>query len=223
MKNRCRAEYNSDWSRPALRPAGESGASNPPACPQAGRGKRSFNPSGLPSGRWGNAPSIPAAWGQAGSIAFESDAKESGYNPRAGDKGSAQRSGDLGFAARPTTMIDRNFQNAQRGPRRAHLHFEVPSVGRLFHSQDLESVAPDGTKGAHIGIRNRIEQPQQPSGDAAGNDLLEVHAAALALPARAGPDDEILFAPPDWVDKLKHEFRAIAAIAIEKDNDVAIR
>ena len=33
-------------------------------------------------------------------------------------------------------IVDRNLQNAQPGSRRAHLHFDIPSIGQLAHGRD---------------------------------------------------------------------------------------
>jgi hypothetical protein len=52
--------------------------------------------------------------------------------------------------------------------------------------------------------------------------LLEIHAAGLALTARSRSDHKIVRAPREWIDQLIHELRAIAAVAIEKYNDIAL-
>ena len=51
--------------------------------------------------------------------------------------------------------------------------------------------------------------------------MLEVHAAGLALPARARADHEIVRAAHDRIDKLIHERWDIAAVAIQKHYDLA--
>jgi hypothetical protein len=53
--------------------------------------------------------------------------------------------------------------------------------------------------------------------------LLKIHAARFALPPGARADHEIVCAGHDGIDELIHELRAIAAIAVEKNDDVAFR
>ena len=53
--------------------------------------------------------------------------------------------------------------------------------------------------------------------------MLKIHAAGFAPAARARTDDEIEIPSSDRFDKLIHEFGAIAAVAIEKYDNVASR
>ena len=53
--------------------------------------------------------------------------------------------------------------------------------------------------------------------------MLKIHAPGFALPECARTDHEIVCAGHDGIDKLIHELRAIAAIAIEKHNDFVFR
>src|SRR6266404_4910161 len=119
-------------------------------------------------------------------------------------------------------MIYGNFENPQSGARRFHLHLQIPAVGFFAHRQFLERVAPDRAKRTHVGVAHAIQDRHQPASDFAGKDLLEVHATRLTLAARARADHEIAFTARDWIDKLRHKFRAIAAVAIEKCDDVAL-
>src|SRR5437764_11943055 len=120
-------------------------------------------------------------------------------------------------------MVHRDLKNAQLCLGRAHLHLEVPTVGRFFHSEFFERVAPDGAEGAHIGIAYAVKQMKERSGYAAGKDLLEIHAARFAFPASPRTDHEILFAAPNWFDELRHELRTIASVTVEENDHVAFR
>jgi hypothetical protein len=60
-----------------------------------------------------------------------------------------------------------------------------------------------------------------PSGNSPGQNLLEIHAAGFALPARSRADHEIVRPACDRLDELRYEPWNIAAIAIEKQYDVA--
>jgi hypothetical protein len=103
--------------------------------------------------------------------------------------------------------------------RGAHLHFQVPPVCLLSHSELFEKVAPNGAKGTHVGVADSISQPEKETRDASREQLLKIHAARFAFPASARSDDEIVFPGNDWLDQVQHEFRAVAAVAIEKNND----
>ncbi len=56
----------------------------------------------------------------------------------------------------------------------------------------------------------------------AGEELVRAHAAGLAPAAGARADDEFVFAPRDRRDEIGHQLRAVAAVAVEKYDDVAI-
>src|SRR5436853_2482883 len=120
-------------------------------------------------------------------------------------------------------MVHRHFQNPQTHARGAHLHLEIPAVSFFLHLELVERVAPEGAEGTHVGISNSIKQPQKNAGDSSGENLLEIHAARFALPARTRADHKILFSCGDWSDELLHELRAIAPIAIEENDDLRLR
>src|SRR5437763_9280867 len=120
-------------------------------------------------------------------------------------------------------MVHRDLKNVQLCPGSAHLHLEVPTVGRLFHTEFFECVAPNGAEWAHIGIVHAVKQPKQCAGYAAGKDLLEIHAARFAFAASPRTDHEILFAAPDWFDELRHELRTLASVTVEENDEVAFR
>src|SRR5256714_13632080 len=113
-------------------------------------------------------------------------------------------------------MIDWNFENSQTESRGFHLHFQIPAVGFFFHRQLLERIALDRAKRAHVGVTHAVQDRHQPSGEAAGKDLLKIHATRFTLAARARTNHEIVIPSSNWIDKLLHEFRTIASIAIEK-------
>src|SRR4051812_11415842 len=119
-------------------------------------------------------------------------------------------------------MVHGNLQHAQWRARGSHLHFKIPAIGPLFHAQLVERLPPDRAERTHVGIADAVQQPEEPSRDTSGKHLLEVHAAALPFAAGSRPNDEILFAAPDWINQLGHKLGTIAAVAIEEHNDVAI-
>ena len=120
-------------------------------------------------------------------------------------------------------MIHGDFEDPHLRPRYAHLHLEIPTVGRFFHPESFERVAPDDAKRAHVRIPNAIKQTKKRAGDAAGKDLLEIHAARFAFASCPRTDDEILFAAPDWFDELRHELRTLASVTVEENDEVAFR
>jgi hypothetical protein len=52
--------------------------------------------------------------------------------------------------------------------------------------------------------------------------LLEIHAAWLPFASRARSDHEIIFSGKNWSDKFIHNLRAIASVAVEKHDDIAL-
>ena len=97
----------------------------------------------------------------------------------AGDESSAQRAGNLRFAARASSMIDRDLEDAQTCPRRFHLHLQIPAVSHFFHRQLSERIAPDRAEWAHVSVRHTVKESQNPAGHSSGENLLEIHAARL--------------------------------------------
>ena len=67
--------------------------------------------------------------------------------------------------------------------------------------------------------RGAHESPRQITGE----NLLPVHAARFALPARARTDDEILRPVRDGGDDLPHQRGHVAAVAVEEQQHVALR
>ena len=120
-------------------------------------------------------------------------------------------------------MAYRNLENAQPDAGDFHLHLQIPAVSFLTHVEFRKCVAANGAKRAHVGVTNAVKQSQNQSGNASRQNLLEVHTAWFALPARARADHEIVRAARDWVHKLIHKRRDIAAVAVEKYNDLAFR
>src|SRR6202521_976882 len=118
-------------------------------------------------------------------------------------------------------MTHWQFQNAQSCTRGAHLHLEIPPVGFFLHPESIQRLPPDRPERTHVGIANTVEKSQKNAGDAAGEDLLEVHASRFALSACARTDHEILFLVGDGLHELSHQLGAIAPVPIEKHNYLA--
>src|SRR5204862_4733038 len=93
----------------------------------------------------------------------------------------------------------------------------------FFHPKPVQRVTPDRAERTHVGIFDTVKQPQKKARALAGEDLLEIHAARLALSARPRADHEILFSFHDGSDELRHQLRAIAAVAIKKNHDRRLR
>src|SRR6266496_4773085 len=108
-------------------------------------------------------------------------------------------------------------------PRSVPETFDIPSVGWLAHAKSVQRIALDGAKWAHVGVTNTVKHSQNQAGHSPRNNLLEIHATRLALAARARTDHEIMRAVYDWIDYTMHKFRAIAAVPIEKNDDIAFR
>ena len=119
-------------------------------------------------------------------------------------------------------MGDRQLDDAQASPRRAHLHLKVPAIARLAHAEPDQRVAPYRAKRSHIGIADAIQEPQRGTDRIAGEDLVGAHAVRLAGTAGARSDDEIGPSLGDRRDQFGDQLRAIAAVAVEEDDDVAI-
>ena len=119
-------------------------------------------------------------------------------------------------------MRDRQLDDAQAGARRPHLHFEVPAVGLFAHAEPHQRIAPDRAERAHIGVADAVEQPHRRADDPAGKQLMRGHAARLPLAAGARADHEIVSAVGDRRDEARDQLRAVAAVAVEKHDDVAI-
>jgi hypothetical protein len=51
--------------------------------------------------------------------------------------------------------------------------------------------------------------------------LLKIHASRFSFSARARADDEIVRARDDRVNQTIHQLRAVASVAVEKDDDLA--
>ena len=52
----------------------------------------------------------------------------------------------------------RHLQNAQPGPRRLHLHLDVPAIGHLPHVEPRQRVAADRAEGAHVAVAHAIQR-----------------------------------------------------------------
>jgi hypothetical protein len=51
---------------------------------------------------------------------------------------------------------------------------------------------------------------------------LAIHAAQLTLPTNARPDDEVLSVGKDGRNQIRNQLRAIAAIAVEENDNLAV-
>src|SRR5438128_3226423 len=159
---------------------------------------------------------------KGGSISSRNrDSRKCRNDSRSGDEGSAQCARNFRDATSASTVIDRNFENSETGTSSFHLHFQIPAVSFFFHRQSVQRVAPNRAKRAHVRVAHAVQDRHQPSYEPAGEDLLKIHAAGFAPAARARTDDEIEIPSNDRFDKLVNEFWAIAAVAIEKYDNVA--
>src|SRR5947207_15099966 len=118
-------------------------------------------------------------------------------------------------------MVHGYFENTQAVARGFHLHLQIPAVGLLAHVDLFERITTNSTKWRHVRITNPVEQSQNQSGDSSGKELLEIHAARFALSAGSRADHEIVRPPCHGFDKLIHECGRVAAVAIEKNHNVA--
>src|SRR5215470_7201855 len=89
-------------------------------------------------------------------------------------------------------MIHRDFEDAEASAGGFHLHLQVPAVGLFAHIKCRKRITSNSTERAHICVTNAVESLHYPSGNSTGQNLLEIHAAGLAVPARAGADHEIM-------------------------------
>src|ERR1700720_442974 len=118
-------------------------------------------------------------------------------------------------------MVYRDFQNAQAVARGFHLHLQIPAVGLLAHVEPFERITTNGTKWGHVRITNPVEQSQNQSGESSGKDLLEIHSARFASSSGSRADPEIVRPACHGFDELIHERGRVAAVAIEKNHNVA--
>src|SRR5205823_364815 len=82
-------------------------------------------------------------------------------------------------------------------------------------------IAPDSTKRRHIGVANTVKYADQKSREMPRKNLLRVHTARLASPACARTDHEVLCAAHNRLDQRRNKARNVAAIAIEKNDQIA--
>src|SRR5438552_13106363 len=111
-------------------------------------------------------------------------------------------------------MVYRNLKNAQPRARGFHLHLQIPTISLLAHVEFGERLETNRSKRAHVSVTDAVKQSHDQSGTSPGQNLLEVHAAKFTLPSRAGADDEIMGPTHDWINKLIHQRRDVAAVAI---------
>src|SRR4030095_6289475 len=111
-------------------------------------------------------------------------------------------------------MIHRDFEDTQTGPCGLHLHLQIPAVSFLAHIKLCERITSDGAERTHVRVTNAVKQLHYPSGNSPGYNLLEIHAASFALPARARADYKIVRSCCDRLDELRYEHWNVAAIAI---------
>ena len=119
-------------------------------------------------------------------------------------------------------MPDRDLTRRQSCRGDAHQHFEIPAIGRLAHPEASERVAPNGAEGRHVGETHAVDETQQQAGQAAGGDLLQRKASRLmpAAQARAVHEGRAPFG--DRRDQCRNEFWIVAAVAIEKQQNIGI-
>src|SRR5438477_8482176 len=97
-------------------------------------------------------------------------------------------------------MIDRDLENSKVFSCRAHLHFEIPSVGFSAHAETGQSSRANCAEWAHIRITDSIQEPDERPDQPAGKKLLEIHAPGLALSTGARTDHEIVRTGDDSID-----------------------
>src|SRR6185312_14635609 len=129
---------------------------------------------------------------------------------------------DLGCAAEPPTISDGYLKDPQARTGGAHLHFEIPAIGHFAHAEPVERSAPDRAKGAHVGISNAVKKPGQRTRRVSRRDLQRIHAAGLTFAPGSRADHKIMGARKNWSEQFRHEFGPVAAVAIEKDDDVRV-
>src|SRR5215472_16929464 len=94
-------------------------------------------------------------------------------------------------------MIHGDFNDAETGSGGLHLHLQIPAVSLLAHIELCERITSNGPKRTHVRVTNAVEEPHYPPGNSPGQNLLEIHAAGLALPTRSRADYEIVRAAHD--------------------------
>src|SRR5947208_3956021 len=118
-------------------------------------------------------------------------------------------------------MVHGYSENTQAVARGFHLHLQIPAVGLLAHVDPFERITTNGTKWRHVRITNPVEQSQNQSGESSGKNLLEIQAARFAWSAGWRADHEVVGPPCHAFDNLIHERGRVAAVAIEKNRNVA--
>src|SRR5262249_21162230 len=77
-------------------------------------------------------------------------------------------------------------------------------------------------EGTHVGEVRAIEKAEEQAREPSGDELRRVHAAGLAPAPDPRADDEILLAGKDGRDQAGYELGAIAAVAVEEHDDLAV-
>src|SRR4029079_13999756 len=101
-------------------------------------------------------------------------------------------------------------------------HFQVPAIRHVTHAKAIQHVAADRAKWREIAEARAVNEAQQKAADASGHDLLRRQAAALTRATRAGAENEDGLPRGDRRDQVGDEFGRIAAVAIEKDENVGV-
>jgi hypothetical protein len=83
------------------------------------------------------------------------------------------------------------------------------------------SFSTHGPERRHVGESHSVGELQQPAGEPPRHDLLPRQAARLAVAAHAGADHEIDAIGGEWAHQIGHERRNVAAVAIEKTDDLS--
>src|SRR5262245_6073094 len=68
---------------------------------------------------------------------------------------------NLRCAAPTPAMVDRHLADAKAGGGGAHLHFQVPAVGRLTHVEAPKCLSTHGPERRHVGEADAIDEPQE--------------------------------------------------------------
>src|SRR5690242_16596774 len=165
--------------------------------------------------------SIPNLGGRA-ALSFGCYARKREGDTQRCVQGPRNRTRHLGTTTEAAAMCNRQLEKAQPSPGRAHLHLEVPAVSHLAHAELLESLATDGTKCAHVGKTDPVEQAHEPARAVPGRDLQRVHAAGLAFAARPRAEHEVVGAGKNRRQQRRHELGPVAAVAVDEYDDGAV-
>src|SRR6516165_9721440 len=148
------------------------------------------------------------------------DPSKCGKDPDTGFDGTAEGPSDLRTTGQAPAVGHRKLDDPEPRAGRPHLHFEVPAVSHLTHAEPRQRIGADCPERAHIGIPHSTDEADGGADQTAGEQLVRSHAAFFVQPAGPRADHEVEFAVEDRLHQCRDHLRPIAAIAIEKDQDL---